>query len=226
MLIPLQQICVFLFPCGQWWHSSPTANGKCGQTPCASYTFIINFLDNENLVIKFSSNRYFSPFWTYFCQKGLLKKKNLSPNNKQWMKGWRDDFISAGECVFTQALGVDLYHIYGDKITIAKVFTPLPVWPIQDRLASHSCTQFMFVIDAVNLWPGPFDKSHGKAISPLAGKWRATRTATSNTSLSSTQDQKELASHTACIGTHFILSVSTWHSPLKTQHLLWLNRVI
>ena len=37
-------------------------DGNCGQTFCESYTFIINFLENENLVLKFSLQGHFSSF--------------------------------------------------------------------------------------------------------------------------------------------------------------------
>lgn len=75
MLVLLQQICVFMLPCGQWschslWGCGDGECGHCVQATHSSSTSMRMKAWSWNFHLTHSSS-----FWTHFCQKGLLPKK-------------------------------------------------------------------------------------------------------------------------------------------------------
>lgn len=117
-------------------------DGECGQTLCARDALVIDFHENENLVLEFSLV-HFSSFWTYFCQKGLLPKKKMYHQTLQY---------------WPYIIPYPWWHHRSESIHTSQylIYTGLPSFQFRHTFHLYFTKVPMFVIDPAKRWPGGF----------------------------------------------------------------------
>lgn len=80
------QIDIFWCSCGQWVIMAPIVGGKCWQTSCSSYMFILSFLLKWILCTSFFTKHAFLLFFELVLSEAFIKilqsitKKKLQPS--------------------------------------------------------------------------------------------------------------------------------------------------
>ena len=137
------QIDIFWCSCAQWVTMAPIVGGKCCQTSCSSYMFILSFLLKWILCTSFFTKHAFLLFFELVpvrsihenITKHYQKKVAAFPYNKRW--NHCNESVQTTCCILSSRTGPSLFPTHISQIPDFPIFH-LPRWLVNEQLcASH-----------------------------------------------------------------------------------------